>query len=136
MEYAKTLVKMYDLMPNATIYNKVAAHLRLGENFLFVDSLKQALEEEKKAYKLAMLTGDNSLLSYVSQDLASSFEEMGENDSCLYYALQAYDLKDTDRFSCQLTLASAYISVDSISQAFAILKKATPKTAEDKAMKK
>lgn len=132
LEYAKTLVKMYDLMPNATIYNKVAAHLRLGENFLFVDSLKQALEEEKKAYRLAMLTDDNRLLSYVSQDLASSFEEMEENDSCLYYALQAYDLKDTDRFSCQLTLASAYISVDSISQAFAILKKATPKTAEDR----
>lgn len=129
---AKALVKMYDSMPNVTIYNKVAAHLRLGENFCSADSLKQALEEEKKAYSLAMSVGDKGLLSYVSQDLASTFEYMGEKDSCLFYAQQTYRLKEVDRFSCQLMLASAYISVDSIKQAFAILKQATPKTAEDR----
>ena len=129
---AKALVKMYDSMPNVTIYNKVAAHLRLGENFCSVDSLSQALKEEKKAYSLAMSVGDNGLLSYVSQDLASTFEYMGEKDSCLFYAQQTYRLKEVDRFSCQLMLASAYISVDSIKQAFAILNQATPKTAEDR----
>lgn len=122
---------MYDSMPNVSIYNKVAAHLRLGDNFVFVDSLKQVLEEEKKAYKLAMHAGDNSLLSYVSQGLANVFEKNGEEDSCLIYARQAYELNGTDRFSCQLMLASAYITVDSIKQAFAILKQTTPKTAED-----
>ena len=131
LNYAKALVKMYESMPNVSIYNKVAAHLRLGENFGFVDSLKQALEEEKKAYKLAMHAGDNSLLSYVSQGLANVFEKNGEEDSCLIYARQAYVLNGTDRFSCQLMLASAYITVDSIKQAFAILDQATPKTAED-----
>ena len=132
LNYAKTLVKMYDSMPNVSIYNKVAAHLRLGENFCYVDSLQQALDEEKKAYRLAMYANDKGLLSYVSQDLASTFENCGEKDSCLFYAQQAYRLKDVDRFSCQLMLASAYISVDSIKQAFAILKQATPKTAEDR----
>ena len=129
--YAKDLVKMYDSMPNVTIYNKVAAHLRLGENFCYVDSLQKALKEEKKAYWMAVQTSDKNLLSYASQDLANTFEEMGEKDSCLFYAQQAYRLKDVDRFSCQLMLASAYIFADSIKQAFAILKKATPKTAED-----
>lgn len=132
LNYAKTLVKMYDSMPNVTIYNKVAAHLRLGENFFYVDSLKQALELERKAYRLAMQANDKGLLSYVCQDLASTFENCGEKDSCLSYAKQAYSLKDVDRFSCQLMLASAYISVDSIKQAFAILKQASPKKAEDR----
>ena len=131
LKYAKDLVKMYESMPNVSIYNKVAAHLRLGENFFYVDSLKQALNEEKKAYSLAMSVDDNNLLSYVRQNLASTFEEMGEKDSCLLYARQAYDLNGNDRFSCQLMLASAYITVDSIKQAFAILNEATPKTAED-----
>ena len=132
LNYAKALVKMYESMPNVSIYNKVAAHLRLGENFFYVDSLKQALEEEKKAYRLAKQVDDRNLLSYVRQNLASSFEEMGEKDSCLYYARQAYDLTAANRFSCLLTLASAYISVDSINQAFRLLKQATPKTAEDR----
>lgn len=74
-----------------------------------------------------MSVGDKGLLSYVSQDLASTFEYIGEKDSCLFYAQQAYNLNDTDRFSCQLMLASAYISVDSIRQAFAILKQIMPK---------
>lgn len=125
-------MKTYDSMPNVSLYNKVAAHLRLGENFFYVDSLKQALNEEKKAYRLAMSVDDNNLLSYVRQNLASTFEEMGEKDSCLFYARQAYDLNGNDRFSCQLMLASAYISADSIKQAFAILNAATPKTAEDR----
>ena len=132
LNYAKTLVKTYDSMPNVSLYNKVAAHLRLGENFFYVDSLKQALNEEKKAYRLAMSVDDNNLLSYVRQNLASTFEEMGEKDSCLFYARQAYDLNGNDRFSCQLMLASAYISADSIKQAFAILNEVTPKTAEDR----
>ena len=127
---AKVLVKMYESMPNVTIYNKVAAHLRLGENFFYVDSLQQALKAEKNAYRLAMYADDKGLLSYVSQDLASTFEEIGEKDSCLFYARQAYNLNGTDRFSCQLMLASAYILADSIKQAFAVLKQATPKTAE------
>ena len=131
LNYAKALVKMYESMPNVSIYNKVAAHLRLGENFFYVDSLKQALNEEKKAYSLAMSVDDNNLLSYVRQNLASTFEEMGEKDSCLFYARQAYDLNGNDRFSCQLMLASAYISVDSIKQAFTILKQTAPKTPED-----
>ena len=132
LNYAKALVKMYESMPNVSIYNKVAAHLRLGENFFFVDSLKQALNEEKKAYSLAMSVDDNNLLSYVRQNLASTFEKMGEKDSCLLYARQAYDLNGNDRFSCQLMLASVYISVDSINQAFRLLKQAMPKTAEDR----
>lgn len=127
LKYAKDLVKMYESMPNVSIYNKVAAHLRLGENFFYVDSLKQALNEEKKAYSLAMSVDDNNLLSYVRQNLASTFEKMGEKDSCLLYARQAYDLNGNDRFSCQLMLASAYITVDSIKQAFAILDQATLK---------
>ena len=131
LKYAKTLVKMYDSMPNVTIYNKVAARLRLGENFFYVDSLQQALEEEKKAYSLAKCADDNGMLSYVSQGLANVFEKNGEEDSCLFYARQAYELNGTNRFSCQLMLASAYISVDSIKQAFAILKQTAPKTAED-----
>ena len=130
--YAKALVKMYDSMPNVSIYNKVAAHLSLGETFFSVDSLQQTLEEEEKAYRLAKQVDDRNLLSYVRQNLASSFEEMGEKDSCLYYARQAYDLTAANRFSCLLTLASAYISVDSINQAFRLLKQATPKTAEDR----
>ena len=132
LNYAKALVKMYESMPNVSIYNKVAAHLRLGENFFYVDSLQQALEVEKKAYRLAICANDNELLSSVKQNLASTFEKMGEKDSCLFYARQAYDLNGNDRFSCQLMLASAYISVDSIKQAFAILNEATPKTAEDR----
>lgn len=63
-----------------------------------------------------MHAGDNSLLSYVSQGLANVFEN-GEEDSCLIYARHAYELNGTDRFSCQLMLASAYITVDSIKQA-------------------
>lgn len=132
LKYAKALVKMYESMPNVSIYNKVAAHLRLGENFFYVDSLQQALEVEKKAYRLAICANDNELLSSVKQNLASTFEKMGEKDSCLFYARQAYDLNGNDRFSCQLMLASAYISVDSIKQAFTILNEATPKTAEDR----
>lgn len=131
LKYAKALVKMYDSMQNVTIYNKVVARLKLGENFFYVDSLNQALEEEKKAYRMAASVGDNNLLSYVRQNLASTFEEMGEKDSCLFYAQQAYNLNGNDRFSCQLMLASAYISVDSIKQAFTILKQTAPKTPED-----
>ena len=41
-------------------------------------------------------------------------------------------LNGNDRFSCQLMLASVYISVDSINQAFRLLKQAMPKTAEDR----
>ncbi len=131
--YAKVLVKMYDSMPNVSLYNKVAAHLRLGENFFYVDSLKQALEEEKKAYRLAKSAADNnSMLSYVSQGLANVFEKMGERDSSLFYAHQAYNLNGTDRFSCQLMLASAYITVDSIRQVFAILKQTRPRTPEER----
>ncbi len=132
LNYAKTLVRLYDSMQNVTLYNKVAARLRLGENFFYVDSLQKALEEDMKAYRLVMRAGDNSLLSYVYQELANVFEGLGEKDSCLFYAQQAYNLKDVDRFSCQLMLASAYISVDSIKQAFAMLKHATPKTAEER----
>lgn len=131
LKYAKTLVKMYDSMPDVSIYNKVAAHLRLGENFFSVDSLRQALEEEKKAYQLAKQVGDKNLLSYVRQNLASTFEEMGEKDSCLCYARLAYDLNAANRFSYLLTFASAYISVDSINQAFRLLRQATPKTPEE-----
>ena len=132
LNYAKALVKMYDSMANVTIYNKVAARLRLGENFFYVDSLQHALEEERKAYRMAMKAGDSNFLSYVRQNLASTFEEIGEKDSCLYYARLAYDLNAANRFSCLLTFASAYISVDSINQAFRLLKQATPKTAEDR----
>ena len=131
LNYAKALVKMYESMPNVTIYNKVVARLKLGENFFYVDSLRRALEVEKKAYRLAIYANDNELLSSVKQNLASTFEKMREKDSCLLYARQAYDLNGNDRFSCQLMLASAYITVDSIKQAFAILKQTTPKTAED-----
>ena len=132
LNYAKALVKMYDSMANVTIYNKVAARLRLGENFFYVDSLQHALEEERKAYRMAMKAGDSNLLSYVRQNLASTFEEIGEKDSCLYYARLAYDLNAANRFSCLLTFASAYISVDSLNQAFSLLKQAMPKTAEDR----
>ena len=132
LNYAKALVKMYDSMANVTIYNKVAARLRLGENFFYVDSVQHALEEERKAYRMAMKAGDSYLLSYVRQDLASTFKEMGEKDSCLYYARLAYDLNAANRFSCLLTFASAYISVDSLNQAFSLLKQAMPKTAEDR----
>ena len=132
LNYAKALVKMYDSMANVTIYNKVAARLRLGENFFYVDSLQHALEEERKAYRMAMKAGDSYLLSYVRQDLASTFKEMGEKDSCLYYARLAYGLNAANRFSCLLTFASAYISVDSLNQAFSLLKQAMPKTAEDR----
>lgn len=131
LNYAKALVKMYESMPNVSIYNKVAAHLRLGENFFYVDSLRRALEVEKKAYRLAIYANDNELLSSVKQNLASTFEEMGEKDSCLLYAQQAYGLQGASSFSCQLNLALAYISVDSIKQAFVLLNQATPKTAED-----
>ncbi len=86
LRYAKDMLKMYDSMANVTIYNKVAARLRLGENFFYVSSLQHALEEERKAYRMAMKAGDSNLLSYVRQNLASTFEEMGEKDSCLYYA--------------------------------------------------
>lgn len=56
----------------------MAAHLRLGENFFYVDSLRRALEVEKKAYRLAIYANDNELLSSVKQNLASTFEKMGE----------------------------------------------------------
>ena len=131
LNYAKALVKMYESMPNVTIYNKVVARLKLGENFFYVDSLRRALEVEKKAYRLAIYANDNELLSSVKQNLASTFEEMGEKDSCLLYAQQAYGLQGASSFSCQLNLALAYISVDSIKQAFVLLDQATPKTAED-----
>lgn len=36
LNYAKALVKMYDSMANVTTYNKVAARLRLGENFFML----------------------------------------------------------------------------------------------------
>jgi elongation factor G len=121
LNYAKALVKMYESMPNVSIYNKVAARLRLGENFFYVDSLQHALEEERKAYRMAMKAGDSNLLSYVRQNLASTFEEIGEKDSCLYYARLAYDLNAANRFSCLLTFASAYISVDSLNQAFSLV---------------
>lgn len=74
-----------------------------------------------------MKAGDSNLLSYVRQNLASTFEEIGEKDSCLYYARLAYDLNAANRFSCLLTFASAYISVDSLNQAFSLLKQAMPK---------
>lgn len=41
-------------------------------------------------------------------------------------------MNGTNRFSCLLKLASAYISADSIKQAFAILNEVTPRTAEDR----
>ncbi len=132
LRYARALLKMYVSMSNVSVYNKVVAHLRLGENICSVDSLKRALDEEKKAYRLAMSANDKELLSYVCQDLANTFEDLGEKDSCLFYAQQAYSLRSVDRFSCQLMLASAYISVDSIKQAFSLLKQATPKTAEER----
>ena len=132
LRYAKDMLKMYDSMANVTIYNKVATRLRLGENFFYVGSLQHALEEERKAYRMAMKAGDSNLLSYVRQNLASTFEEMGEKDSCLYYARLAYDLNAANRFSCLLTFASAYISVDSLNQAFSLLNQALPKTAEDR----
>lgn len=131
LKYAKALVKMYDSMPNVSIYNKVAARLRLCDNFMFVDSLRQALCEGQIALKLAMKDADRNLYSFVCQDLANVYEKVGEKDSCLFYARQAYSSNGTDRLSCQLMLASAYISVDSIERAFAILKQATPKTPED-----
>lgn len=106
--------------------------MRLDENFNYVDSLEQALEETRKAYRLAMHAGDKSLLSYTSQDMSNVFNDLGEKDSCLYYARQAYEQTDTDRFSCLLTLASAYISTDAAKQAFALLRQAIPKTAEDR----
>lgn len=132
LKYAKALVKMYDSTPNVSIYNKVAARLRLCDNFMFVDSLRQALCEGQIALKLAMKDADRNLYSFVCQDLANVYEKVGEKDSCLFYARQAYSLNGTDRLSCQLMLASAYISVDSIERAFAILKQATPKTPEDR----
>lgn len=132
LKYAKALVKMYDSTPNVSIYNKVAARLRLCDNFMFVDSLRQALCEGQIALKLAMKDADRNLYSFVCQDLANVYEKVGEKDSCLFYARQAYSSNGTDRLSCQLMLASAYISVDSIERAFAILKQATPKTLEDR----
>lgn len=132
LNYAKALVKMYESMPNVSIYNKVAARLRLCDNFMFVDSLRQALCEGQIALKLAMKDADRNLYSFVCQDLANVYEKVGEKDSCLFYARQAYSSNGTDRLSCQLMLASAYISVDSIERAFAILKQATPKTPEDR----
>ena len=131
LNYAKTLVRLYDSMPNVTIYNKVAARLRLCDNYMFVDSLGLALCEGKIALHFAIVSTDRELYSFVCQDLANVYEKMGEKDSCLFYAQQSYRLKNADRFSSQLMLASAYISVDSIKQAFTILKHATPKTAEE-----
>lgn len=63
LNYAKTLVKMYESMPNVSIYNKVAARLRLCDNFMFVDSLRQALCEGQIALKLAMKDADRNLYS-------------------------------------------------------------------------
>lgn len=132
LKYAKALVKMYDSMPNATIYNKVAARLRLCDNFMFVDSLRQALCEGQIALKQVIKDADRNLYSFVCQDLANVYEKVGEKDSCLFYARQAYGINGTDRLSSLLMLASSYISVDSIERAFAILKQATPKTPEDR----
>ena len=70
LKYAKALVKMYDSMPNATIYNKVAARLRLCDNFMFVDSLRQALCEGQIALKQVIKDADRNLYSFVCQDLA------------------------------------------------------------------
>lgn len=98
----------------------------------YVDSLRQALCEGQIALKLAMKDADRNLYSFVCQDLANVYEKVGEKDSCLFYARQAYSSNGTDRLSSQLMLASAYISVDSIERAFAILKQATPKTPEDR----
>lgn len=131
LKYAKTLAKMYDMMPNEPLYNKVAAHIKLCESFLFVDSLQQALKEGRIAQKLAKKSNDKILASSAAQDLSNIFEELGDLDSCLYYAQRAYDLQQGKSFSGQLALASAYIAVDSSKQAFQILKKATPKTSED-----
>lgn len=132
LEYAKNLVKMYDEMPNATLLNKVVAHLRLCENYWYVDSVNHALDEGKIALSLAKCLGDNELLASVKQDLSNVFDELGQKDSCLFYARQAYDLQPDKKCSCQLLLASAYIGKDSIHQAFVTLEQAIPKTAEDR----
>lgn len=114
LNYAKTLVKMYDEIPDVTIHNEVAAHVQLCENFWYVDSLQRALEEGKIAQKIARRSGNSVLMSAVAQDLSNIFEDLGEKDSCLFYARQAYDLQHGKIFSCQLALASAYMAVDSL----------------------
>ena len=85
LKYAKALVKMYDSMPNVTIYNKVVARLKLGENFFYVDSLNQALEEEKKAYRMAASVGDNNLLSEPTLKSKACLK-------CLYFTIIIFDL--------------------------------------------
>lgn len=132
LNYAKTLVKMYDEIPDVTIHNEVAAHVQLCENFWYVDSLQRALEEGKIAQKIARRSGNSVLMSAVAQDLSNIFEDLGEKDSCLFYARQAYDLQHGKIFSCQLALASAYMAVDSLKQVLEILKSSSPITAEDR----
>lgn len=131
LRYAQTLVSLDSAMHNSSD-NRIAAHLRLCENFWYVDSSQRALEEGKVAQKIAKRSGNNVLVAAVAQDLSNIFGDLGEKDSCLYYARQAYDLQHGKVFSCQLALASAYMAVDSLEQALAILKVATPKTAEDR----
>lgn len=132
VQYARLLVNYNDMMTQASIYNKIAAHLRLCDNLAFVDSLQEARKEGEKALELAIQSKDSMSLSYVYQDLACLFEDLGKKDSCLIYAKQAFNMQKKKNCSCMLALASAYITSDSIKQAFAILQQAKPRSAEDR----
>lgn len=129
--YARNLVDIYDNMPQNTMSNRIYARLRLCENLMFVDSLYFALSEGKIAMELAKQIKNPESLSSVYQDLSCIYGELGMKDSCLSYAKKAYNLQESEVFSCQLALVSAYLKSDSLDQAALLLRKAHPQSLED-----
>lgn len=124
IHYAKDVIIKYNNVKNGPIINKVYGLLNLAECYSYKDGgIAQSISITKQAIRIARKENDTLAISNSYQDLSAFYGVMGLKDSSLYAAKLAFKYKDSLDASAVLSLAWAFVDVDSLQESISLIKR-------------
>ena len=124
IHYAKDVIIKYNNVKNGPIINRVYGLLNLAECYSYKDGgIAQSISITKQAIRIARKENDTLAISNSYQDLSAFYGVMGLKDSSLYAAKLAFKYKDSLDASAVLSLAWAFVDVDSLQESISLIKR-------------
>lgn len=132
LNYAKKASELYSKLHNSTMKNRIYYNLNISNCYAFLNNPRKAVSIAKTNLHFVDESGNSDVISDIYKDLSSFYQLIGNNDSCLYYAKMAYKYGLEEDNSLIFSLATSYLGVDSLKQAYSLLRKVKPKNLSDK----
>lgn len=124
IHYAKDVIIKYNNVKSGPIINRVYGLLNLAECYSYKDGgIAQSISITKQAIRIARKENDTLAISNSYQDLSAFYGVMGLKDSSLYAAKLAFKYKDSLDASAVLSLAWAFVDVDSLQESISLIKR-------------